>query len=80
MDAVDGPAGPKQEAAAPIYQEEIMLCLSRKRGEKIHIGPDITITVIGVYGGIVRLGIEAPREVPIVRDNAIQKGPDDAAA
>jgi carbon storage regulator len=56
------------------------LCLSRKRGEKIHIGPDITITVIGVYGGIVRLGIEAPREVPIVRDNAIQKGPDDAAA
>ena len=44
-----------------------MLVLSRKLKEKIHIGHDITITVVRLDGGQVRLGIEAPREVPIVR-------------
>jgi carbon storage regulator len=44
-----------------------MLVLSRKPGEKIHVGPDITITVVRVQGNRVRLGIDAPAEVPLAR-------------
>lgn len=44
-----------------------MLVLSRKPGEKIHIGAGITITVVEVNGGKIRLGIDAPKEVPIFR-------------
>lgn len=44
-----------------------MLVLSRKYGEKIRIGDDITITVVDIDRNKVRLGIEAPRDVPIYR-------------
>ena len=44
-----------------------MLVLSRKVGEKIMIGDSIVITVLEVVGGRVRLGIEAPDYVPILR-------------
>ena len=44
-----------------------MLVLTRKAGEKIHIGSGITITVVEVRGGKIRLGIDAPEEVPIFR-------------
>lgn len=44
-----------------------MLVLSRKLGEKIHIGPDITVTVVDIDRGKIRLGIDAPRDVQIYR-------------
>ncbi|MCC7476006.1 MAG: carbon storage regulator [Pirellulales bacterium] len=44
-----------------------MLVLSRKYQEKIHIGDNITITVLRMKGKAIRLGIEAPSEVPVVR-------------
>jgi carbon storage regulator len=44
-----------------------MLVLSRKIGEQIHVGPSITVTVVEVNGGRVRLGIAAPQEVQIFR-------------
>lgn len=44
-----------------------MLVLSRKPGEQIQIDSNITVTVLGVEGKRIRLGIDAPREVPIVR-------------
>ena len=44
-----------------------MLVLSRKVGERIHIGPDVVITLTEVRGCKVRIGIEAPDEVHIVR-------------
>ena len=44
-----------------------MLVLSRKTQEVICIGPDIFINVLTVQGGKVRLGIEAPQEVRILR-------------
>lgn len=48
-----------------------MLVLSRKRNESIRIGEDVTITVIAVKGGGVRIGIDAPQEIPIVRSELI---------
>jgi len=44
-----------------------MLVLSRKLGEKIYIGENICITVVDIDRGKIRLGIEAPRDVPIYR-------------
>ena len=48
-------------------EDVIMLVLSRKPGEKIQIGSDITITVIEGRGNKIRIGIEAPEDVPILR-------------
>ena len=45
-----------------------MLVLSRKVGERILIGDQIAITVVRIGQGGVRLGIEAPAEVVVVRD------------
>ena len=44
-----------------------MLVLTRKVGEKLRIGDDITLTVVEVNRGGVRLGLEAPRNVSILR-------------
>ena len=45
-----------------------MLVLSRKVGEKILIGDNIAVTVVRIAQGIVRIGVEAPEELPIVRE------------
>ena len=65
-------------------REYTMLVLTRKQQEKIQIGNGITITVLKLKGKSVRLGIEAPTEVPVVRgellfDNDRQISQDDAA-
>lgn len=44
-----------------------MLVLTRKLQERIHIGENITITVVRVQGNTVRIGIEAPGDVRVVR-------------
>ena len=44
-----------------------MLVLARRPTESLQIGPDITITVLGIHGNQVRLGITAPRTVVIDR-------------
>lgn len=48
-----------------------MLVLTRKENEKILIGDDITITVVLVAGNKVRIGIEAPNEVVIRREEVV---------
>ncbi|HBN75575.1 MULTISPECIES: carbon storage regulator [Rubinisphaera] len=45
-----------------------MLVLSRKSGEKIRIGDDVAITVVRIGPNTVRLGIEAPRDMSILRE------------
>ena len=49
-----------------------MLVLSRKKHETIHIGEDIKIMVLEIRGDKVRLGIEAPRSVRIVRSELLE--------
>jgi carbon storage regulator len=49
-----------------------MLVLSRKLGEKIYISENICITVVDIDRGKIRLGIEAPRDVPIFRQELLQ--------
>lgn len=48
-----------------------MLVLSRKLGEKICIGENICITVVDIDRGKIRLGIEAPRDVPVFRQELL---------
>ena len=48
-----------------------MLVLSRKLGEKIFIGENICITVVDIDRGKIRIGIEAPRDVPIYRQELL---------
>jgi carbon storage regulator len=45
-----------------------MLVLSRRPGEQVRIGDDITLTVIEAVGGRIKLGIDAPRHVPVWRE------------
>lgn len=49
-----------------------MLVLSRKRDESIIIGDDIVITVVDIRGDKVRLGIDAPQDVPVHRQEVYE--------
>ena len=57
-----------------------MLVLSRKRDERIVIGENIVITIVDVRGDKVRLGIEAPAEVPVHRQEVLEAMRRSAAA
>ena len=50
-----------------------MLVLTRKQGEKIVIGNGVVITVVEIDRGKIRLGIEAPREVRIAREEVRER-------
>ena len=52
-----------------------MLVLSRKEGERIQIGDNITLVVSKVSGNRVTIGIEAPRDVKVVRGELGEAGP-----
>lgn len=55
-----------------------MLVLSRKFGECLLIGDDIRIQVVGIRGDKVRLGIEAPANVVVLRDELLPLAPEPA--
>lgn len=48
-----------------------MLVLSRKKDERIHIGENIVITVVSIGGNAVKIGIEAPRDVNVMRSELV---------
>lgn len=50
-----------------------MLVLSRKQGEQICIGEGVVVTVIEVHGGRVQIGIQAPREISVDRQEIRQR-------
>lgn len=50
-----------------------MLILTRKEGESLRLGEDITVTVVAVKGGNVRIGVTAPRDVAVHREEVYQR-------
>lgn len=50
-----------------------MLILTRRVGETVVIGDDVTVTVLGVKGNQVRLGVNAPREVAVHREEIFER-------
>jgi carbon storage regulator len=62
-----------------------MLILTRRVGESVVIGEDVTVTVLGVKGNQVRIGINAPKNVAVHREEIFERiksgrGPADGAA
>ncbi len=50
-----------------------MLILTRRQGETIKIGDNVTVTVLGVKGYQVRLGVAAPRDMPVHREEVAER-------
>ncbi len=57
-----------------------MLVLSRRESERIRLGEGIVVTVVRISGDRVRIGIEAPENVPVVRDELAPKSVEPRAA
>lgn len=50
-----------------------MLVLSRRLGEVLRVGDDIVVTVLGINGNQVRLGIQAPKEIAVHREEIYKR-------
>lgn len=50
-----------------------MLILTRKVGEALMVGDDVNITVLGVKGNQVRIGVSAPKEIAVHREEIYQR-------
>lgn len=68
-----GASGSPKNNNKPGGGEDSMLILTRRIGETVVIGDDVDITVLGVRGNQVRLGVKAPREVSVHREEIYER-------
>ncbi len=65
-------AAPCANARSPLV-EPAMLILTRRTGESLRIGDDVEVTVMAVNGSQVRIGIKAPRNVAVDREEIAER-------
>jgi carbon storage regulator len=66
----------------PIIQlrnEKTMLILTRRVGESLRIADDIVVTILEVKGNQVKIGTDAPKDVPVVREEILDRDQGDSA-
>jgi carbon storage regulator len=56
-----------------------MLILTRRLGEVLRVGDNIKVHVVGVKGGQIRLGVDAPKDVPVHREEVWHRLKEDTA-
>ena len=54
-------------------EANLMLILTRKVNETLMVGDDVSVTVLGIKGGQIRIGINAPRDVAVHRQEVYEK-------
>jgi len=55
-----------------------MLVLSRRAGERIQIGDQVEVTVVRIGPGVVRIGVEAPQQMQVLREEVRKRGTADS--
>ena len=65
--------GDSRSRGAVSIQERMMLILTRRVGETLVIGDDVTVTVLGVKGNQVRLGVNATRDISVHREEIYER-------
>jgi carbon storage regulator len=60
-------------ASAKLARSWIMLILTRRVGETVMIGNEVTVTVLGVKGNQVRIGVNAPKDVAVHREEIYER-------
>lgn len=59
--------------AATTDERSTMLILTRKVGEKLMVGDDISLVIVGIRGNQVRIGVDAPKDVSVHREEIYQR-------